>query len=40
MVGGGFFKGTTLDVEVDPIVAHETKKRIETTHMNRTIKQM
>jgi hypothetical protein len=40
MVGGGFFKGTILDVKVDPVVVQEIKQRIEIAQMNRTIKQM
>jgi hypothetical protein len=28
-MGGVFFKGTIPDVKVDPVVAQETKKRIE-----------
>jgi hypothetical protein len=40
MVGGGFFKGTIPDVKVYPLVAEETKQRIEIEQMNRTIKQM
>jgi len=39
-IGGGFFKGTIPDVKVDPVVAQETKQRIEIAQMNRTIKQM
>jgi hypothetical protein len=40
-IGGGFFKGITIpNVKVDPIVAQETKKRIEISQMNRTIKKM
>jgi hypothetical protein len=39
-MGGGFFKGTISNVKVDPMAAQETKKRIEITHMNRTIKKM
>ena len=39
-MGGGFFKGTIPNVKVDPMVAQETKKRIEIAQMNRTIKQM
>jgi len=39
-MGGLFFKGTIPNVKVDPMVAQETKKRIEIAQMNRTIKQM
>jgi hypothetical protein len=39
-IGGGFFKGTIPDVKVDPVVAQETKQRIEIAQMNRTIMQM
>jgi len=28
-IGGGFFKGSILDVKVDPVEAQETKKRTE-----------
>jgi hypothetical protein len=40
IIGGGFFKGSIPDVKVDHVVGQETKKRIEITQMNRTIKQM
>jgi hypothetical protein len=37
---GVFFKGTIPDVKVDPVVAQETKKRIEIAQMNITIMKM
>jgi len=39
-MGGGVFKGTILDVKVDPVEVQETKQRIEIAQMNRTIKKM
>jgi 2-iminoacetate synthase ThiH len=38
--GGVFFKGTILDVQVDPVAAQETKQRTEIAQMNRTIRKM
>jgi hypothetical protein len=39
-VGGGFFKGTILDVKMDLVAAQEMKQRMEIAQMNRTIRQM
>jgi hypothetical protein len=38
--GGVLFKGTILDVKVDPVAAQETKQIIEIAQMNRTIRKM
>jgi hypothetical protein len=39
-IGGGFLKGTILDVKVYLVATQETKQRIEIAQMNRTTRKM